>query len=168
MKKFEDTDIFVNTIKTHPKVKLFCYNGKIYINNTNETNIKLNDFLPEPPPPPEIPEPPVEELTFTADPPSLVFISSGTISEVDITAAGTGTESFTVSSDNINFFVFPDSGIISAGGTVTIDITFIGSDSLQFGTITFSGETNSVEIPVDSSGYIGGGPIGGGGGLFPP
>jgi hypothetical protein len=48
MKKFEDTDIFVNTIKTHPKVKLFGYNGKIFINNTSETSIKLNHILPIP------------------------------------------------------------------------------------------------------------------------
>ena len=32
-RKFEDGDIFVNTIKAHPKVSLFGYNGKIYINN---------------------------------------------------------------------------------------------------------------------------------------
>jgi hypothetical protein len=49
MKKFEENDIFINVIKAHPKVKLFCYDGKIYINNTEETEIKINDFLPEPP-----------------------------------------------------------------------------------------------------------------------
>lgn len=61
MKKFEDGDIFVNTIKAHPKVSLFGYNGKIYINNTDETAVKLNDFLPEPPPPP----PPTEAPPIT-------------------------------------------------------------------------------------------------------
>lgn len=57
MKKFKDGDIFVNSVKTYPKVKLFGYNGKIYINNTNETAVRLNDFLPEPPPPPPPPLP---------------------------------------------------------------------------------------------------------------
>jgi hypothetical protein len=47
MKKFEEGDIFVNKIKTHPKVKIFAYNGKIYINNTDEEVVKLNDFLQE-------------------------------------------------------------------------------------------------------------------------
>lgn len=51
MKKFEEGDIFVNKIKTHPKVKFFCYDGKIYQNNTLEENIALNNFLPEPPAP---------------------------------------------------------------------------------------------------------------------
>jgi hypothetical protein len=47
MKKFEDSDKFINVIKTHPKVKLFGHNGHIYVNNTNETTVKLNDFLPK-------------------------------------------------------------------------------------------------------------------------
>jgi hypothetical protein len=49
MKKFEEGDIFVNKIKTHPKVKFFCYDGKIYQNNTLEESVILNNFLPEPP-----------------------------------------------------------------------------------------------------------------------
>lgn len=166
MKKFEDGDIFINTIKTHPKVSLFGYNGNIYINNTNETVVKLNDFLPEPPEPPE---PPVEELTFTADPSSLTFISSGVVTYTYITASGTGTESYTVSSNNPNFTVLPSSGTISSGQTVPIGIGFTGNDAFQVGTITFSGETNSVTIEVDSSGYSGVGfppPVGGiGGGI---
>jgi len=64
MKKFKDGDIFVNSVKTYPKVKLFGYDGKIYINNTNETSIKLNDFLPEPPEPPP-PPPPTEAPPIT-------------------------------------------------------------------------------------------------------
>jgi len=36
MKKFEDGDIFANSIKTHSKVKLFEYNEKIHMNNRNE------------------------------------------------------------------------------------------------------------------------------------
>lgn len=160
MKKFEDGDIFLNNMKTYPKVKLFGYNGSIYINNTSETSVKLNDFLPEPPPPP-LPEPPPapEALSFSADPPSIVFASSGITVDVTITATGTGTESFTATSDNSNFSVFPSSGTITGGSTTTIGITFIGNDSSQVGQVTFSGETNSVVINVDSYLYIGGGPL---------
>lgn len=45
MKRFEESDIFVNTIKTHPKVSLFCYDGRILLNNTTEQTLKLNNFL---------------------------------------------------------------------------------------------------------------------------
>ena len=45
MKKFEKEDILRNTMKTHPKVRLFCYNGKIYYNNSTEEDITLNKFL---------------------------------------------------------------------------------------------------------------------------
>jgi len=62
MKKFEDGDIFVNTIKTHPKVSLFGYNGNIYINNTNETTVKLNDFLPFP-----VQRPPTDDALLTEE-----------------------------------------------------------------------------------------------------
>lgn len=68
MKKFKDGDIFVNSVKTYPKVKLFGYDGKIYINNTNETSVKLNDFLPEPPT--LSPPPPTEAPTL--------FLTTGT------------------------------------------------------------------------------------------
>lgn len=30
MKKFTENDIFINKIKTHPKIRLVTYNGKIY------------------------------------------------------------------------------------------------------------------------------------------
>jgi len=45
MKKFEESDIFYNTIKAYPKISLFTYDGSIYVNNTNNTEIKLNNFL---------------------------------------------------------------------------------------------------------------------------
>lgn len=45
MKRFEKEDILRNTIKTHPKVRLFCYNGKIYYNNSTEEDLFLNKFL---------------------------------------------------------------------------------------------------------------------------
>ena len=45
MKKFEESDIFYNSIKTHPKVSFFGYSGSIFYNNTNETVVKINDFL---------------------------------------------------------------------------------------------------------------------------
>lgn len=45
MKKFEEKDIFINKVKTHAQVRFFCYNGKIYINNTQEQSLKMNNFL---------------------------------------------------------------------------------------------------------------------------
>lgn len=61
MKKFEEGDILVNTVKAHPKVRLLGYDGKIFVKNTSEASVKLNEFLPEPPPPP----PPTEALPIT-------------------------------------------------------------------------------------------------------
>ena len=45
MKKFSESDIFVNVIKANPKVGFFCYNGKIYVNNTAKEKMFLNRFL---------------------------------------------------------------------------------------------------------------------------
>lgn len=45
MKKFEKEDILRNVIKTHPKSRFICYNGKIYHNNSVETALKINNFL---------------------------------------------------------------------------------------------------------------------------
>lgn len=45
MKKFTQNDIFVNTIKTYPKVRFFANDGNIYYNDTNKTGVELGDFL---------------------------------------------------------------------------------------------------------------------------
>jgi len=45
MKKFKEGDIFINKLKTHPKVRFFAYSGSIYIDNEIETSLTLNDFL---------------------------------------------------------------------------------------------------------------------------
>jgi len=45
MKRFEKEDILRNTMKTHPKVRFLCYNGKIYYNNSTEEDLFLNKFL---------------------------------------------------------------------------------------------------------------------------
>jgi hypothetical protein len=45
MKKFEKGDILINTVKAHPKVRLLGYAGQIYVNNTAETVLKLNEFF---------------------------------------------------------------------------------------------------------------------------
>lgn len=45
MKKFDKQDIVRNYLKTHPRVRFFCYNGKIYYNNSIETSVMMNDFL---------------------------------------------------------------------------------------------------------------------------
>lgn len=45
MKKFEEGDILINTVKTHPRVKFLGYNGNIYVNNTADIVVRLNEFL---------------------------------------------------------------------------------------------------------------------------
>jgi len=45
MKKFEKSDVLINTLKAHPKVKILGYNGKLYLNSTAELVERLNNFL---------------------------------------------------------------------------------------------------------------------------
>jgi hypothetical protein len=47
MKKFQQKDIFTNTLKTYPKVKIFSSNGRIFYKSvtTNENGPVINDFL---------------------------------------------------------------------------------------------------------------------------
>lgn len=45
MKKFEEGDILINTVKAHPKVRLLGYGGRIYISNTAKVVTRLNEFL---------------------------------------------------------------------------------------------------------------------------
>lgn len=45
MKKFTENDIFVNTIKVHPKVRFFAHSGSITYNDTKNSGVLLNDFL---------------------------------------------------------------------------------------------------------------------------
>lgn len=45
MKNFKEEDIIVNKIKAHPKIRIFCHNGNIYLNNTEKNSVILNDFL---------------------------------------------------------------------------------------------------------------------------
>jgi hypothetical protein len=50
LKKFERNDIFVNRIKTYPKVRVFTYSGSMYYNNEtiSQDGARLFDFLMEP------------------------------------------------------------------------------------------------------------------------
>ena len=50
LKKFENSDLFVNRIKTYPKVRVFTYSGSMYYNNSSisEDGVKLYNFLMEP------------------------------------------------------------------------------------------------------------------------
>lgn len=50
LKKFESSDIFVNRIKAHPRVRIFTYSGSVYYNNdsVSQDGVKLFDFLMEP------------------------------------------------------------------------------------------------------------------------
>ena len=45
MKKFTENDIFVNTIKVYPKVRIFVYSGSVTYNDTKNSGVLLNDFL---------------------------------------------------------------------------------------------------------------------------
>ena len=47
IKKFQSSDIFINTIKTYPKVTIFIYSGSIVYNDTTDKGVKLFDFLTE-------------------------------------------------------------------------------------------------------------------------
>ena len=60
LKKFNNSDIFVNKIKTYPKVRVFTYSGSVYYNNspTTGSGVSLYDFLPEP----QAPAPVLENL----------------------------------------------------------------------------------------------------------
>jgi|688.fasta_scaffold589846_2 hypothetical protein len=50
LKKFESSDIFVNRIKTYPKVRVFTYSGSMYYNNNtvSGSGVSIYNFLPEP------------------------------------------------------------------------------------------------------------------------
>lgn len=50
LKKFESSDLFINTIKAYPKVRIFTYSGSIYYNNESNSNdgVRLFDFLMNP------------------------------------------------------------------------------------------------------------------------
>lgn len=45
MKKFSENEIFTNTLKVYPKVKIFVNNGNVYYNNTDKSGAELNNFL---------------------------------------------------------------------------------------------------------------------------
>lgn len=45
MKKFESSELFYSSIKAHPRIRFFCYDGKIYVNDTTEEYLKLSSFL---------------------------------------------------------------------------------------------------------------------------
>jgi hypothetical protein len=55
MKKFEKEDIFYTTIKAHPKARFFCYDGKIYYNNSTEEGLVMSKFLLLTTPPASLP-----------------------------------------------------------------------------------------------------------------
>ena len=60
LKKFQTSDVFINTIKTYPKVRIFTYSGSMYYSNSavSDDGVKLFDFLMEPIAPPAIINPP--------------------------------------------------------------------------------------------------------------
>jgi hypothetical protein len=45
MKKFTENDIFINTIKVHPKIRFFVHSGSVNFNDTKNSGVLLNDFL---------------------------------------------------------------------------------------------------------------------------
>ena len=58
MKRFTENDIFINTIKVHPKIRFFVHSGSVSYNDTKNNGVLLNDFLLNAPGevPSEIPE----------------------------------------------------------------------------------------------------------------
>ena len=62
LKKFQSSDVFVNTIKAYPKVRIFTYSGSLYYNNgaVSDDGVKLFDFLMEPVP--SVPSVPVTAI----------------------------------------------------------------------------------------------------------
>lgn len=46
MKEFKDSDIFVNRIKTYPKIQIFVHDGKIYYNKEkNDGQVELQNII---------------------------------------------------------------------------------------------------------------------------
>ena len=45
MKKFSENEIFTNTLRVYPKVKIFVNNGNVYYNNTDKSGPILNEYL---------------------------------------------------------------------------------------------------------------------------
>ena len=43
--EFKTSDILVNRLRTHPRSEFFIYDGKVYLNNTNENSVSLYDGL---------------------------------------------------------------------------------------------------------------------------
>lgn len=107
-------------------------------------------------------------LTYTVSPPSLSFSQTGERLTFDVTVSGTGADNYNVSSNNNFFTVSPANGGLSGGQVITIEVTFQGNDSNQFGVISFNSDNyGSVTVGVDSSAF-GGIDFGGGGPDGPP
>lgn len=64
LKKFEQSDVFVNRIKAYPKVRIFTHSGSMYYNDSNSGNVYLNNFLSQEL---QIPVIPVVETLMTTE-----------------------------------------------------------------------------------------------------
>lgn len=93
------------------------------------------------------------KLTYSASSSLLLFDRNTQSIKVDITASGSGTKNFTMSSDNSSFEVTPSAGKITSGQLITFKVLFIGNGNLGSGILTFNDENeNSLSIEVKEVG----------------
>jgi len=117
LKKFESSDIFVNRIKAHPRIRVLTYSGSLYYNNDSisQDGARLFDFLIEPDPPPSS----IQSFTDS-------FEFAGNWNDaVDITTALSGTSTF-ASPD------FTDSFEFEGNWNDAVDITTVLSGNTTF------------------------------------
>lgn len=144
MKKFKESDIFVNRIRAYPKVKFVGHSGSIYIDNEVKEKLQLNDFLPEPPPPPP-PPPPTEASTLFVTS-FTVYLKSGAgylEPEFDIYPLDfSGAPSVAYVGIDWNASLFPD-----------VQVIFRREDSVSSNTATLfvSGVSGYYDLPVGGS-----------------
>ena len=94
-------------------------------------------------------------LSYSVDSQILSFSSTSQTLQATFSATGEGTETFTIVSDSDFFKVSTSSGSIEQGATLTIDITYVGNDNSQTGTITFlASGGSSITLQVNSSTWV--------------
>jgi hypothetical protein len=110
--------------------------------------------------------PPVNnDPSYSFTPETLSFGSQGQTLTFDFTVTnGSMAENINITSDNPQFSVSPSSTGISLNDTVTVSVTFNGSNNTQTGVISVTGVNIGLigTVSVNSSLYSGGGPIGAG------
>ena len=146
LKKLESSDVFVNRIKTYPKVRIFTYSGSMYYNDSvvSGSGVKLFDFLMEPLPTAPVITGPILLFTETYEYPDW-FGTYDTGSIVIPTFSGSAT--FTETYEYPDWFGTYDTGSIvvpTFSGSATFTETYEYPD--WFGTY----DTGSIVVPTFS------------------